>query len=242
MINVKFIDKEPYFNLQIPKKINKNITVKYNQVLRQKYKFDFYNKAFDYIYNNHHQGDYFEFGIHRARTFNMALIISNVKMININFYAFDSFKGLPDFKSNIKENKNYISGSLKTSEKEFDKLIKKNLFGRKVQKIKGFYKDSLDKNLIKKFHKRRVGSSFVCVDCDLKKSIIQSLNFSFKFMNNGCVLYVDDFFNLASGDPKNMLEKKIKEIAKRNNKLLVDWHLIGSFGKSYLVFDSKIKK
>lgn len=61
-------------------------------------------------------------------------------------------------------------------------------------------------------------------------------------MINGCVLYIDDFFNLASGHPKNMLEKIIKKIANKNYKTLVDWHLIGSFGKSYLVFDSKDKK
>lgn len=64
-------------------------------------------------------------------------------------------------------------------------------------------------------------------------SIIESLNFSFKFMINGCILYIDDFFNLASGDPKNMLDKIIKKIAKKNNKKLIDWYLIGSFEKSY---------
>lgn len=37
-------------------------------------------------------------------------------------------------------------------------------------------------------------------------------------MINECVLYIDDFFNLASGDPKNMLNKIIKKIAKKNKK------------------------
>ena len=57
-------------------------------------------------------------------------------------------------------------------------------------------------------------------------------------MINGCVLYIDDFFNLASGNPKNMLSKIIKMLAKKNKKILIDWHLVGSFGKSFLVFDS----
>ena len=56
-------------------------------------------------------------------------------------------------------------------------------------------------------------------------------------MINGCILYIDDFFNLTSGDPKNMLYKIIKKFAKKNHKIL-----IGTFGKSYLVFDSKNKK
>ena len=241
---IKFIHEEPFFISKHPEKINKNITIKYNQMLRQKSKFEYYDKAFDYIYNNHHNGDYFEFGIHKARTFNMALIISKIKGIKMNFYAFDSFNGLPDLTiygggcDNLKENKNYITGTLKTTEKDFDKLIKKNISGRKITKIKGFYKDSLNKELIKKFYKEKIKTSFVCIDCDLNRSIIESLNFSFNFMINGCVLYIDDFFNLASGDPKNMLNKIIKKIAKKNNKKLVDWHLVGSFGKSYLVFDS----
>ena len=80
---------------------------------------------------------------------------------------------------------------------------------KKITKIKGFYSDSLNKTLIKKFYKDKIKASFVCIDCDLKKSITESLNFSFKFMINGCVLYIDDFFTLASGNPKNNLERVI---------------------------------
>ena len=40
---------------------------------RQKYKYEFFQKAFDLIYDNTIQGDYFEFGVHRARTFRFAL-------------------------------------------------------------------------------------------------------------------------------------------------------------------------
>lgn len=242
-----FTDKEPFFISSQPEKISQKITIKYNQIFRQKSKLEFYDKAFDYIYNNDHNGDYFEFGVHKARTFNMALIISKIKSIKMNFYAFDSFKGLPNLRTydggdNLKDNKKYIPFSLKTTEKIFDKLIKKNISRRKIIKIKGFYKDSLNKDLIKKFNKEKIKASFICVDCDLGKSIMESLNFSFKFMINGCILYIDDFFNLASGDPKNMLDKIIKKLAKKNHKTLIDWHLIGSFGKSYLVFDSKDKK
>lgn len=153
---LKSNDKEPFFTSSHPNKVSKKITIKYNQILRQRWKYEFYEKTFDYIYNNYHNGDYFEFGVHKARTFNVALIISKIKSINMNFYALDSFRGLPDLKTygngdNIKENKKYIPFSLKTTEKDFDKIIKKNISGRKIVKIKGFYKDSLNKDLIKKF-------------------------------------------------------------------------------------------
>lgn len=75
----------------------------------------------------------------------MAFIISKIKTNKMNFYAFDSFRGLPDLTTcggvdNIKENKNYIPFNLKTNEKDFDRLIKKNISRRKILKIKGFTK------------------------------------------------------------------------------------------------------
>jgi hypothetical protein len=61
-------------------------------------------------------------------------------------------------------------------------------------------------------------------------------------MINGCILYIDNFFNLASGNTNNMLHETIEKIAEKNYKTIIDWHLCGSFGKSYLIFDSKDKK
>jgi hypothetical protein len=54
-----FTDKEPFFVSHAPKKISKKIIIKYNQNFRQKAKLDFYDKAFDYIYNNDHNENYF---------------------------------------------------------------------------------------------------------------------------------------------------------------------------------------
>ena len=68
-------EKEPYveINLKDLKKWDKNDEIKYAQINRQKYKYEFFQKAFDLIYDNTIIGDYFEFGVHRARTFRFAL-------------------------------------------------------------------------------------------------------------------------------------------------------------------------
>ena len=75
---------------------------------RNQYKYSDENKKFvhileavNYIKNAGNQGEllpqtYFEFGCHSGRTFSAAVNASNfLKAKNFNFYAFDSFQGLP---------------------------------------------------------------------------------------------------------------------------------------------------
>ena len=69
IINEPFID----VNIQDLKKWNRSDEIIYAQMQRQKYKYEFFQKAFDLIYDNTIIGDYFEFGVHRARTFRFAL-------------------------------------------------------------------------------------------------------------------------------------------------------------------------
>ena len=101
------ISKEPFVDVNIKKLKNwsKSDEINYAQMQRQKYKYEFFQKAFDLIYDNSIKGDYFEFGVHRARTFRFAMNHAKRRnMKKINFYAFDSFQGLPDVKNNIKQN------------------------------------------------------------------------------------------------------------------------------------------
>lgn len=84
--------------------------VENNQRFRQSQKFEFYRNAFDYIVDNDLAGSYFEFGIHRARTFTMVMGLDDFYAKNMSatlggltpksgggfmdkYFAFDSFKG-----------------------------------------------------------------------------------------------------------------------------------------------------
>ena len=67
--------KEPYF---IPGNspeflANGESFLENNQRFRQSQKFEFYRNALDYIVDNDLAGSYFEFGVHRARTFTMVM-------------------------------------------------------------------------------------------------------------------------------------------------------------------------
>ena len=59
---------------------------------RQAQKLAFFVNAFDCLYGNRVEGDYFEFGCHRGRTFRMALTEARRRHFDgMRFVAFDSF-------------------------------------------------------------------------------------------------------------------------------------------------------
>jgi hypothetical protein len=152
------------------------------------------------MYGNNISGSYFEFGCHKARTFRFALRESIIKNMNMDFYAFDSFQGLPDQKNNEKQNARYLKGSLNTKISDFEKLTESYKMYRKISIIKGFYKDTLTSKLKQKFKMKKKITSFINIDCDLQTSVSQSLNFALNFITNGTVLYIDDYYTIFNGD------------------------------------------
>ena len=232
---IKLTSTEPFIDLKI-NKINKRNEIIYNQSFRQREKYIFFQRAFDFIYNNKIKGDYFEFGVHKARTFRFALRESIIKNIFMDFYAFDSFKGLPDYGTNKLENPFYLPGGLNTSKKYFLNLCKKFSTKRKINIIEGYYENTLDKNLIKKFKSKKIKCSMINIDCDLEKSVKSCLEFSLKFISNGTILYIDDYYNSYKGDPGKGLNKLIKTMLKKYKVKYEKWHIVGSFGQSFILY------
>ena len=178
--DIKTITHEPWIDLRLKKsKIN---FIQYNQTLRQREKYKFFQIAYDFLLANNIEGSYFEFGCHQARTFRYALRESIIKNIKQDFYAFDSFQGLPDQKNNQQQNKYFSPGLLKTNKNNFLRLVSKYKKYRKIYVYEGFYEDSLNKQLINKFKLNKTRVSFISLDCDLEKSVSSSLNFALKFI------------------------------------------------------------
>ena len=124
-LNIDGIEQEPYVN--IPNKSDfknhsKALEIKINQQRRQKEKFNFFLNTFDFLNDSQIEGDYYEFGVHKARTFRMALSCAKFYNIQkISFHAFDSFEGLPDIGKKII--KQWTPNSLTTSIDTFKKLV-----------------------------------------------------------------------------------------------------------------------
>ena len=137
-------NSEPYVEISISdlKKWSKKKEIVYAQKNRQFQKYIFFQKAFDLIYDNSVIGDYFEFGCHKGRTFSFALAHARMRSMNMNFYAFDSFEGLPNVKNNLNQNDKFKHKALKTNMDDFKKIVNKFSFYKKnIQLVPGFYEN-----------------------------------------------------------------------------------------------------
>ena len=125
---------------------------------------------------------------------------------------------------------------MKTNKNSFLKLISKYRNYRNIYVYEGFYQDILNKKLINKFQGDKIKTSFINIDCDLEKSVRDSLNFSLKFIVNGTILYVDEYYSIFNGDPRRGNPKAVTELLKKNKIFFEPWHLVGACGKSFLLY------
>lgn len=236
---IKKINTEPFVEILKHKDyLNKDhsdlVTLK--QQLRQEKKFEFYQLAFDFISENNVKGDYFEFGVHKARTFRMALSEANKNQLNdMYFHAFDSFEGLPG--SNSHSNKLWNKGALTTSEKEFLSLVDEttNSLDR-VKIIKGFYNDSLTNDLKKNYLNNHNKIAFLCVDCDLYESAVPVFNFVSELITVGSIIYLDDFNVGHKGSHLEGVSKAFTEFSNNSRFKFREFLNVGWWGKSFITY------
>ena len=179
---------------------------------------------------------YFEFGCYSGRTFSTA--INSAKFLNIDnfqFYAFDSFLGLPstDDQNIFKE------GQFKFLKNEFKKIIK-NKTGVLLEDkyiIEGFYEKSLKSEIALNLTKPGI----IHLDCDLYSSTITVLKFLKPILVSGSVLLFDDYYCYPVNE--NLGQKKaIEEFLKDNtNFQLKKWKAYSSFGQSFFFINKSEK-
>lgn len=208
-----------------------------NQRLRQGEKHRFYQLVFDMIKANGVEGDYLEFGCHRARTFRMALTEARRHQLgSMRFHAFDSFEGLPEDSSNhgiaVYKPKN-----LATSEEAFRSLIRTHgIFPDRVHTHKGYYQDALTHELQKSLIQAGAKASFICVDCDLIDSTTSVFNFITPFLQEGAIIYIDDYYVGYKGNPLRSVARTWTDFTARHHP---KWHFepflnVGWWGRSFI--------
>ena len=123
------LEEEPWVKIPSRKDLKdwkKFDEIKFNQQNRQIEKYKMFIKTFDFLTENQIFGDYFEFGCHRCRTFRMVVSLAYMHQIeDMNFYAFDSFDGLPELENSVSV-KDWKRGSLTTSQSDFMRILKKH--------------------------------------------------------------------------------------------------------------------
>ena len=177
---------------------------------------------------------YFEFGCHSARTFSAA--VNGAKYLNMNnceFFAFDSFKGLPE--TTESEDGFFKTGDFSTSKKNFINILKKKT-GLKIDDcniVEGFYSSSLTADIQSKMPK--IG--LLHVDVDLYSSTKDLLKFVKPLLVNGSLILFDDWYcftpNIKSSSGEQKAVKEFLEINK--NMKLIPWKTYSTFGQSFFV-------
>ncbi len=195
-------------------------------------------QIFDYLKENQVDGDYHEYGCHKAVTFRMALADAHRKGIDsMRFYAFDSFEGLPEPKGIDRFHLHWKRGALTTSESHFMRLVRKQgKLVNRVETVKGFYNESLTPALQKSFQEKGRKIAFAFVDCDLYESTVDVLKFIDPLLQPGSVVYFDDFFHFQ-GDPARGEQKAIGEWLEKSRWKLNPHLQAGWFGKSFIVYE-----
>ncbi|MCA9346946.1 hypothetical protein KC960_05655, partial [Candidatus Saccharibacteria bacterium] len=168
---IKSVMEEPWVYLATGRDLEhlgKEDEIIYNQATWQMHKLALYVQMFHLFRANEMEGDYYEFGCHRARTFRMALTEARRHNLeNMRFFPFDSFAGLPDLETPEETRHSlYTPAALCTTEEEFHLMIQEHsIYVDRCRTIKGFYKDSLTKDLQGELLTQGSRIGIVNIDC-----------------------------------------------------------------------------
>jgi len=231
------IIQEPYVKLRDAKDfeaLSEEDLILINQNNRQSLKANFYQLAFDFIKENQIYGNYLEFGVHKARTFRMALTNARMQRLDkMRFFAFDSFEGLP--LSTTHNNFKWQSGALATSKESFLDIIKNfGIYTDSVICVEGFYDDSLSEEYKNEYLNNENKAAFVTVDCDLYESAVPVFKFLEYIIQPGTIIYLDDYFVGHKGDSRQGVAKAFDEFKLYSRFKFTEFLDIGWWGKSYI--------
>ena len=156
---------------------------------------DLFRPIFKEIAERNLPGDYLEFGVYRGSSFVTAYNEAQKHGLNyMRFFAFDSFRGLPDG-----ELYNWGQGFYACSDQRFLRIAgKAGVDLGRVHVVKGFYEDSLTDATKARCAIRR--AAVVHLDCNLYSSTAQALAFITDMVDEGTVLVFDDWAAFRASD------------------------------------------
>lgn len=159
-------------------------------------------------------GDYLEFGVFRGDSFIQAF--NSIRHVyqwytgqnvhspqqrvkareirdNMRFFAFDSFRGLPEPKGLDRHSRDFAEGQFACTSRAFLNRLKRNGVDlSKVVAVPGWFEDTCTEETIKKH--RMSAASIVHIDCDLYESTRIVLKFVEPLLVDGTVLIFDDWY------------------------------------------------
>jgi hypothetical protein len=181
--------------------------------------------------------DYYEFGCFGANTFRMALTEAKKHGLDsMKFFAFDSFEGLP---STDQEGLPLAwgPGEMAMGEAEFWSAIKGHgLYLDQITTIKGFYADSLTKSLQQELVASGRKIALANIDCDLRISAEPIFDFIEPLLQEGSIIYLDEYFIGDGGSPVKGVGGAFHEYEKISSFSFLPFLNVGWWGKSFICY------
>ena len=191
-------------------------------------------QAFEFKHINGIEGDYFEFGLYRGKTFCYAHSQKRRhKMSNMMLWGFDSFQGLPPITE--QEDNIWHEGDFACSESEFKSILTRAGFKpSEYILVPGFYEASLNEEL-----HRRIGSrkaAIVYIDCDLYESTLSVLEFVHRYFVNGTIVCFDDWYNYK-GRPDKGEQLAVRDFLTTHPQIeFIPYLDYSPLGKSFIIY------
>jgi O-methyltransferase len=148
----------------------------------------YFHAVFEHVRDHNVPGDYLEFGVYKGQSFIMAFELG--RDLDMRFYAFDSFEGIP------RDEGQWKRGEFRADQSSFLRSIRKaGVDLERVVVVPGFY-DSLSLSRVPRLKR----AAIVHIDSDLYSSARDALRLVADVIGNGTVLIFDDWFSFAD-DP-----------------------------------------
>jgi O-methyltransferase len=195
------------------------------------------NLAMHYVQMSGLEGDYLEFGVWRGNTFAAACYLARKRRLPMNFYAFDSFEGLPETREkDASGHQMYKGGTFDCTEAEFLRNVQRTGADMKrVITVPGWFEDSLRPENPKLAALRK--AAVVWVDCDLYSSTVSVLNFLASRLQYGTLVFFDDWLAFRA-DPNCGEQRAFREWLAANPHLsAVEFIRMGWVGNSFVIHD-----
>jgi hypothetical protein len=166
-----------------------------NQTFNYNRKEEVLNSCFGFLDFVKNDGDYLEFGVWKGGSLTAAFHLSKKfkNLDNLNFYAFDSFEGLPEKNGIDKLSDDFSEGDYAFSLQDLKASLKKNRVDvSRFFFTKGWFSDILNEETRKKLPIKK--ASLVYIDCDLYESTVPVLDFITPYITDGTLIVFDDWF------------------------------------------------
>lgn len=163
------------------------------------------------------RGDYLEFGCFYGASIIRAMRFSRLfpRFRGMNFYAFDSFRGLPPIEGGDNNAHCIFSqGEYACSRPDFEAIMRKSGIDRsRLTVVEGWFRDTLTPETRTKLPTRQ--AAVVWIDCDLYESTVPVLDFIVPYIQDGTVIHFDDWFAFK-GRPDQGQPRAFAEWLDRN--------------------------